>query len=48
MNRPQLAVLNHLLAQQEGVRQRLAEHAGRRFRVELPPLGVSAVVFIPT
>ncbi|MFO1234348.1 MAG: hypothetical protein U1E47_04470 [Rivihabitans pingtungensis] len=44
MNRPQLAVLNHLLAQQEGVRQRLAEHAGRRFRVELPPLGVSAVV----
>ena len=37
-------MLNHLLAQQEGVRQRLAEHAGRRFRVELPPLGVSAVV----
>lgn len=33
-----------MLAQQEGVRQRLAEHAGRRFRVELPPLGVSAVV----
>ena len=36
--------MNHLLAQQEGVRQRLAEHAGQRFRVELPPLGVSAVV----
>ncbi|MEN9984661.1 MAG: hypothetical protein RI925_163, partial [Pseudomonadota bacterium] len=44
MNRPQLAVLNHLLAQQEALRLRLAEHAGRRIRVELPPLRVTAVI----
>ena len=44
MNRPQLAVLNHLLAQQEAIRLRLAEHAGRRIRVELSPLRVTAVI----
>ena len=44
MHRPQIAVFNHLLAQQPALRADFAALAGRRVRVELTPFAVSGVV----
>ena len=44
MIQPQLAVLNHVLAQSPELQAAFAQYAGRRVRVELPPLVVHGVV----